>query len=245
LRRALQDPVQRAAIRRATDGGLEGDEYNNWIKRWGYDWLRIVRSKRHHEYLDQTINQIAYWKATSGFDVMADLIVEEGNDVGISIGPFSPEDVNKALVQSWVAHSTDGSLGPLGQGYPHPRSYGSYARLIEHYVRQIGLLSLEEAIRKSTSLPARILGLRDRGILREGAWADIVIFDPAHVRNRSTFDDPHHYAEGFGIVMVNGEIVLQEGKVTGATPGMILRHRKPSLGPGPARSSSAGRSAIK
>jgi N-acyl-D-amino-acid deacylase len=148
------------------------------------------------------------------------------------MGPFSPEDVAIAMVQPWMAHSTDGSLGPLGQGYPHPRSYGSYARLIEHYVRELGLLTLEDAIRKSTSLPAQILGLRDRGRLREGAWADVVIFDPEKVHNASTYMDPHHYAEGFDVVMVNGQVVLQDGKVTGATPGLVLRHRKPDLGPG-------------
>jgi N-acyl-D-aspartate/D-glutamate deacylase len=233
LRQALADPLSRAAIRRATEGGLEGPEYNNWIRHWGYDWFRVVRSKKHHEYLHQTIAQIAYWKATTGFDLVADLIVEEGDDLGVSIGPFSKEDVEKVMVQPWLAHSTDGTLGPLGEGFPHPRSYGSYARLIEHYVGERGLLTLEEAVRKSSSLPAQILGLRDRGLVRQGAFADLIVFDPEKVHNRSTYSDPHRYAEGFDLVIVNGAIVLEDGKLTGATPGRILRHRQPDLGPGP------------
>ncbi len=233
LRAALQKPESRAAIRLATEQGLTGPQHNNWIRHWGYDWFRVVRSLQHHEYLDQTITQIAYWKATTGFDLVADLIVEEGEDLGVSIGPFSPDEVELAMAQPWMAHSTDGTLSPLGEGFPHPRSYGSYARLIETYVRERGVLSLEEAIRKSTSLPAQILGLRDRGLIREGAWADLVVFDPENVRNRSTYSDPHHYAEGFDVVVVNGEVVLREGRLTGAAPGRVLRHRKPDLAPGP------------
>jgi len=233
LRKALGDPGSRAAIRRATEGGLEGPEYNNWIRHWGYDWFRVVRSKKHHEYLDQTITRIAYWKGTTGFDLVADLVMEEGSDLGVSIGPFSPEDVERAMAQPWLAHSTDGALGPLGEGFPHPRSYGSYARLIEHYVRERKLLTLEEAVRKSTSLPAQILGIRDRGQIREGAWADLVVFEPEKVHNASSFMDPHHYAEGFSVVIVNGTVVLEDGKLTGATPGRVLRHRRPDLGPGP------------
>jgi N-acyl-D-aspartate/D-glutamate deacylase len=241
LRKALVDPDARVAIRRATEWGLDGPEYNNWIKQWGYDWFRVVRTRKHPEFLDQTITQIAYWKASSGFDIVADLIVEEGNDIGISMGPFSSADVRKAMIQPWVAHSTDGALTALGQGFPHPRSYGSYPRLIEYYVRELRLLTLEEAIRKSTSLPARILGLRDRGTLREGAWADVIVFDPAKVHNASTYADPHHYAEGFDTVMVNGTVVLENGKTTGATPGRVLRNRLPDLGPGPTRVSSDAR----
>jgi N-acyl-D-aspartate/D-glutamate deacylase len=241
LSQALQDPTSRMTLRLATEAGLEGPEFNNWINHWGYDWFRVLRTKKHPEYLGQTINQIAYWKATTGFDLVADLIIDEGMDLGVSMGPFSPENVKKAMVQPWMCFSTDGSLGPLGQGFPHPRTYGSYARVIEHYVRELGVLSLEEAIRKSTSLPAQILGLRDRGMIREGTWADIVIFEPEKVHNRSTYPDPHHYAEGFDVVIVNGQIVLQHGELTGATPGMVLRHRQPDLGPGPAKSTTEGR----
>jgi N-acyl-D-amino-acid deacylase len=231
LRESLLEPASRAAIRKATEQGLEGPEHNNWIRRWGYDWFRVVRTEKHPEYLDQTVNQIAHWKATTGFDLVADLIAEEGEALGVSIGPFSPSDVEIALVQPWMAHSTDGTLSPLGEGFPHPRSYGSYARLLEHYVIERGILRLEEAVRKSTSLPAQILGLRDRGLLREGAFADVIVFDPEKVRNRSTYSDPHHYAEGFDFVLVNGEVVLGDGSLSGAAPGRVLRHRQPDLVP--------------
>jgi len=118
--------------------------------------------------------------------------------------------------------ASDGGVEIPKHGVPHPRSYGTFARVLGVYVREKHALSLEDAIRKMTSLPAQRLGLQDRGVLRPGMKADIVIFDPARVRDRATFADPHQYAEGVSYVIVNGAIVLDDGKMTEARPGRAL-----------------------
>ena len=112
-----------------------------------------------------------------------------------------------------------------GQGKPHPRYYGTHARLLGSCVRELGLLTLEAAIHKTTVGAAAALGLRDRGVLREGAWADVTVFDPARIAERATYDDPHQYAVGVSTVVVNGEVVVDGGDHTGALPGRVL-HRQ-------------------
>jgi len=113
----------------------------------------------------------------------------------------------------------------LRRGYPHPRNFGTFPRVLGVYVRERGLLRLEDAIRKMTSLNAGKLGLRDRGLLRAGTFADVTIFDPDRVRDRSTYEDPFRYAEGIEHVIVNGQLVLDKGKPTDARPGRALRHQ--------------------
>ena len=136
-----------------------------------------------------------------------------------------------------MAFGTDGDLaatdGPLSAGLVHPRAYGTYPRILGRYVRELHSISLEEAIRKATSLPAQRLGIRDRGLLREGFYADIVVLDPQAVMDRATYEKPHQYAEGIAYVLVNGEIVVDEGHITDARPGMVVR------GPGHAGGSRA------
>lgn len=222
LIKALKDPELRDKIREATEKGLPGPESRNWIKKWGYDWMRVVRSRKHPEYLGQVIAEICSWKGVDAFTVVSDLIVAEGEELGVSIGPLSEEDVITAMKQPWVMHSSDGSLVPFGQGFVHPRSYGSFPRVLGRYVREKKMLGLEEAVRKMTSLPAQTLRLRDRGLLREGFWADITIFDPETIIDKATYIDPHQYSEGIFYVLVNGQIVLERGEMTGAAPGKIL-----------------------
>lgn len=119
--------------------------------------------------------------------------------------------------------SSDGGLVAMGEGKPHPRNYGAFTRKLSRYVRERGTITLEHAIRSMTSLPATVLGMKDRGVIREGAAADVVIFDPAKVVERSTYTDPHHLAEGMAFVLVNGEIVIENEKFTTALPGRVLR----------------------
>ena len=123
-----------------------------------------------------------------------------------------------------TAVASDGWDIAFGQGVPHPRSYGTNARVLGEYVRKRHVLRLEDAVRKMTSLPARTFGLRDRGMVREGFWADLVLFDPEQVADAATFDKPHQYSKGFDLVLVNGAAVVEDGKPTGARPGKILRH---------------------
>ena len=112
--------------------------------------------------------------------------------------------------------------GALGQGKPHPRSYGTFPRVLGRYARHEGVLSLPEAVRKMTALPAERLGLRDRGVLREGAHADVVAFDAARVIDRATYEEPHRYAAGVEYVLVNGRVVIERAEHTGALPGRVL-----------------------
>jgi dihydroorotase/N-acyl-D-amino-acid deacylase len=111
----------------------------------------------------------------------------------------------------------------LGQAHPHPRAYGTFPRILSKYVREDKALSLEDAIRKFTALPAQRMRLTDRGVLKTGMWADVVVFDPATVRDRATFDNPNQLSEGMEYVLVNGVPVIDQGKMTRALPGKVLR----------------------
>ena len=139
--------------------------------------------------------------------------------------------MNLALVQPWCSIGSDGSAyatdGPLRRGNPHPRSFGTFPRVLGVYVRQLGLLRLEDAVRKMTSLNAAKLGILDRGLLRPGFFADLTLFDPETVIDRSTYEAPFQYSEGIEYVIVNGQVVLERGQHTGVRPGQVIR-RNPS-----------------
>ena len=149
-------------------------------------------------------------------------IAEKGGASAI-FHAISEEDVERILAAPFTMIASDGEIPAFGQGAPHPRSYGTFARVLSVYVREKRLLTLEEAIRKMTSLPAARLGLADRGLLRPGMKADVVVLDPAAVRDRATYEKPHQYAEGVSLVLVNGEPVLDGDRMTGARPGRVLR----------------------
>jgi len=121
--------------------------------------------------------------------------------------------------------ASDSGLREFGRDVPHPRGYGNNARVLGRYVRELKILRLEDAIRKMSSLPANTFRLEQRGQLREGNWADIVVFDPETIRDPATYNDPHHYAMGIPHVLVNGVPVIKDGEHTGAKPGAALRHR--------------------
>ena len=123
--------------------------------------------------------------------------------------------------------ASDSGVRRYQEGVPHPRGYGNNARILARYVRELHLLRLEDAIRKMTSLPASTFHIADRGIIRQGAWADITIFDPAKIQDNATFDDPHHYATGFRCVLVNGVAVVKDDVHTQARPGKPVRRREP------------------
>ena len=162
-------------------------------------------------------------------------IVERGGCQGI-FHAMSEDDLVNILKHPATMVASDGEVPTFGRANPHPRSYGTFARVLGRYVRDQQVLTLEEAIRKMTSLPAARLGLTDRGVLRAGARADLVVFDPAVVRDTATFAQPHAYAEGFSLVIVNGQVVFEHGAMTAARPGRVLRgsglalpHRQPPL----------------
>ena len=134
------------------------------------------------------------------------------------------KDVDRIMRYTNTGIASDGGIREFGVGVPHPRSYGTNARVLAEYVRKRNILTLEDAVRKMTSLPARTFGFRDRGQVREGYWADLVLFDPARVEDKATYTQPHQFSQGFDLVLVNGQTVVEEGKLTGARPGKIVRH---------------------
>ena len=163
-------------------------------------------------------------------DVLFDLLIEQEGSVSTVYAHHTEEDMNVALAQPWCSIGSDGSAyateGLLRRGNPHPRNFGTFPRVLGVYVRERGLLRLEDAIRKMTSLNAAKLGLHDRGLLQPGFFADITLFDPDRVMDRSTYSDPFHYSQGVEYVLVNGQLVLDKGTHTSARPGRVLRHKK-------------------
>jgi N-acyl-D-amino-acid deacylase len=165
------------------------------------------------------------------FEFVFDLLRDTRGSVGCVYFIMSEDDVTLALRQPWVAIGSDGSAlavdGPLRSGVPHPRNFGTFPRVLAKYVREEKVLTLEEAIRKMTSLPAATLNLPDRGTIAPGNWADLVIFDPATVADKATFEQPFQYPVGIDTVIVNGQVVLDEGTHTNTKPGKVLRHAVP------------------
>jgi dihydroorotase/N-acyl-D-amino-acid deacylase len=182
------------------------------------------------KYEGRTIAEIARDEGKDPLDAVMDIVLADRGNTGRVTFGMSEEDVRAALVHPFVSMCTDSGSsaedGIFSQEKVHPRAWASTARILGHYVREVKLLRLEEAIRKMTSLPASRMRLRDRGLLRPGMAADIVAFDPETVRERSIYADPNHYSEGFVYVAVNGGLVIDGGKITDARPG------RPLLGPG-------------
>jgi N-acyl-D-amino-acid deacylase len=138
---------------------------------------------------------------------------------------MSEDDVKTIMREPFTMIAFDSGVRQFGSGVPHPRGYGNNARVLGRYVRELKIISLEDAIRKMTSLPAQTFNLRDRGQIREGFAADLVIFDPTTVTDRATFEQPHQYADGFSNVIVNGHVVFDGTKMTGTMSGEALRNR--------------------
>jgi dihydroorotase/N-acyl-D-amino-acid deacylase len=148
-------------------------------------------------------------------------ITEQGGCQGV-FHAINEEDLVRILRHPATMVASDGDIIVFGRAQPHPRSYGTFARVLSEYVRERGVLSLEEAVQKMSAFPAQRAGLQDRGLIRPGMKADVAVFDPARVRDAATFEQPHQYAEGFSYVIVNGEVVVDAGRVTNARPGQVL-----------------------
>ena len=195
----------------------------------GRAWDRIViaRARHHPEYSGRTVDDLAREAGKDPLEWTCDTLVEHEGAVDIIHHSMDEDDVRFVMRQPWIAVGSDSRAnapyGPLSFGKPHPRSYGTFPRVLGHYARDEGVVSMEDAVRKMTSLTARHLRLRDRGEIRIGAWADLVVFDPARVRDTATYDDPHRYPDGIEHVVVNGGLALQQGETTGERAGRFLR----------------------
>jgi dihydroorotase/N-acyl-D-amino-acid deacylase len=175
----------------------------------------------------KTLEQIGREMGKDPRDALMDLVIADHGETSCIISIMTEDDVRTALRHPMVSIDTDSETraedGPLSVSKSHPRAWGTFPRILGKYVREEKLLTLEEAVRKMTSRPAARVGLSDRGILRPGLAADIAVFDPATIRDVSTFEDPNHYSVGVRYVLVNGRAVIEEGKITAERPGRILR----------------------
>ena len=222
--RRLQNSELRKKMREDILKGLPG--WENLAGTAGWRNIVISSCEGKREYEGFTVEELAEREGKDPFDLIFDLLVEENGNVGIILHMMREEDMNMVMKHHLSMVGTDGAClapyGPLGKGKPHPRNYGTFPRILGRYVRDRGLLSLQEAVRKMTSMPALKLGLRDRGLIREGFWGDIVIFDYNRIMDKATFQNPHQYPEGVEYVIVNGEIVIEKGRHTGKLSGKVL-----------------------
>jgi N-acyl-D-amino-acid deacylase len=222
----LKDPSSRLKIK-------DDPDFKTWASEHG-SWDGIVlgraRQPQNKQYEGMTIAQIAAGRGDADpADTCISLMAEEGGTISGIFHTMSEPDVRTVMTQPWVAIASDGSAINLEEeGVPHPRSYSTNARVLGHYVRDQKVLTLEDAVRKMTTLPAQVLGLRDRGQVREGFAADLTIFDPATVGETNSFEKPKSYAAGVPYTIVNGVLVVDGGRHTGARPG------RPILGRGTA-----------
>jgi N-acyl-D-amino-acid deacylase len=205
-------------------------------KDWDNEWqeipgpeaimIGVVQNPKMLPLQGKRLNEIAKLWNKDPIDALFDFLIEDPA-AGVAVFGMSQPDVTLALQQPWVAIDNDsGGTSPegiLGQEHPHPRAYGTFPRILRKYVREDKVLTLEDAIRKMSALPAQRMRLTDRGVLKAGMWADVVIFDPATVRDLATFDNPNQLSEGMEYVLVNGVPVIDQSKMTGALPGKVLR----------------------
>jgi N-acyl-D-amino-acid deacylase len=197
----------------------------NLRRRGGAAAVQIAFHKADRSIEGKTLETIAKARSISPEQAALDILAKGGASI-VSFN-MSEADIAHIMQKPYTMTSSDGGLGAMGEGMPHPRNNGAFARKLSLYVRERGVVDLETAIRSMTSLPAAVFGLGDRGVVREGAVADIAVFDPARVRDRATYTDPHHFAEGMDYVLVNGVIVLANGKFTEALPGKVLSKVRP------------------
>lgn len=224
--RRIANPALRARIRREIEQGHDG--WENFLKSAGFEGVTIadVKAGGDTSVIGKTLAGIAQGQGRSPWDVFFDLLIAHDGRVAALYALMHEDDVREVLRQPWVSIGTDSSAqpatGPLAVGRPHPRGFGSFPRVLGHYVRDQRLVPLPEAVRRMTSFAASQMGIRERGQLRPGWYADVVVFDPARVRDRATFDRPRQYPEGVQVVIVNGVVTVRNGTLTGARGGRAL-----------------------
>ena len=225
----LRVPAQRERMKKDILNGLPG-WYNHYLAVGG-DWSRMLLVGLSHasntRFVGKRMGELIAARGGDPVEVLFDVLLEEGGSVRTVFFHHQEEDMLFALNQPYVSVGSDGSAiskdGEYSRMHPHPRWYGTFPRVLGRYVREQGVLTLPQAVRKMTSMNAEKINIRDRGLIREGFWADVPIFDPEKVIDRASFDNPHQYPEGIPYVIVNGVVVLDDGKHTGALPGKVIR----------------------
>ncbi len=223
----LRDPLVRARV--AEEMRTPTDEWENLLLASGPEGALLVgfRNEALRRYQGMTLAEVAEERGAPPEETAIDLVIEDGTRVQVVYFLMSEENVRRQIALPWVSFDSDAaSMAPEGiflRNGTHPRAYGNFARLLGRYVREEGVIPLEEAVRKLTSLPAANLGIPERGRLAEGYFADVVVFDPATVIDHATYEDPHRLATGVSHVLVNGVMVLADAEPTGAMPGRFVR----------------------
>ncbi|MHA2064513.1 MAG: N-acyl-D-amino-acid deacylase family protein [Candidatus Thorarchaeota archaeon] len=226
----LADESIQERIRSDVESGIEG--WENMIKEAGWEGIYIssIKTEKWAGIESHSLAAITETRGfTDPFDMLFELLLDEKGEVGMTMESMGEDDIHRIMKSPHTIVGTDGEgvapTGVLGYGKPHPRFYGTYPRILGKYVREEGLLSLEKAIWKMSGFPAKQLGLEDRGLIREGLSADLVLFNSKTVIDKATFNDPHQFPEGIDEVLVNGTRVVANGKQTDELPGVILRHK--------------------
>ena len=220
----IKNPETRRRIKddmRTNDTGFDSiEEYMSNVR------IAKVQSEKNEHLEGKNLLEIAKEKNADPIDNYFDLLLEDDGTVSGVFFTMTEENKKLAMAQAWLSIGSDGSSvkpeGILGRGKPHPRYYGTFPRILGRYVREQNVLTLEDAIRKMTSLAAQRLGLKDRGLLKEGMFADIVVFDYDKIIDNATFENPHQYSVGVNYLIVNGKMVIENGEHTGAKPGRII-----------------------
>lgn len=224
----LKDPKTRAEIRAQLEQPIKGGE-NMWQGAGGASGILVssVLNPALKQYEGKTVAQVAQMQNKDPLDALMDLVIADRDNVGAIYFSMGAPDVKLALQQPWNAVGTDygeiSPTGPLAEGKAHPRAYGSFPRILGMYVREQHVLTMEDAIRKFSSLPAQIVRLDRRGLLKPGFYADITIFNPETVKDVATFEDPNRTSQGIEYVFVNGVLSVEHDKVTGQVGGRPLR----------------------
>ena len=223
----MQDPDTRARLVNAMQENP--DDWDNRLASGGAESVLLVefRNPDLKHLAGMTLAEVAQQRGMSPEETAMDLVIEDRTRVGAMYFNQSEDVVRKAIQQPWVSFCTDAvSVAAEGDqllNHRHPRTYGTFPRVLGHYVRDLQLLSLEQAVHRASGLPATNLSLRNRGFLREGYFADVLVFDPATIQDHATFEQPHQYSTGMEKVFVNGELVFEDGEHTGALPGQFVR----------------------
>jgi N-acyl-D-amino-acid deacylase len=225
---AMLERLRDKATRERLRADIERDGLNNWGRIPSWDCVRISISPHLPQHAGTTIGALAAERGEDPIDTVADYLVADKGATRVLVTSISEDDIRAIVASPLALVGSDGNCvatyGTVSQGLPHPRFYGTFPRVIGHYVGELGLIPLELAVHKMTGATAQALKLRDRGLLRKGYRADVTIFDPADFRDRATYADPHQYPSGSRTtVIVNGAIVVADAAHTGALPGRVLR----------------------
>jgi len=229
----LKDNAARARIRKDMLSPDKDSAGENWDNEWqeipGPEAIQIavVQNPELVPLQGKRLSEVAALWKEDPIDALCDILIKDNAFTEVAVFGMDEPDVLLALKQPWVSIDNDSQgtspEGLLGKEHPHPRAYGTFPRILRKYVREEAQLTLPDAIRKFSALPAQRTRLTDRGVLKQGMWADVVVFDPATVRDKSTFENPNQFSEGMEFVLVNGVPVIENGKMTGALPGKVLR----------------------